>query len=311
MLTNVFKSFTPMGLCLTLAACGGSSSTDTSEQSDTSTAMTIPFAGVFNSSNDTISCDADLAGLGTAGTNASLEDFRFYLHNIVVTTSQGRELSLALEQSNFQNGGVALLDFQNRADKCAGDPKPINTRVTGSIPLRAAERVTGLSFTVGVPDDLNHQNTAAADSPLNVASLFWNWQAGYKFMRLDIAPQDGVRRTDDAAFNSAAWNFHLGSTGCQGDPQLGETVVCDRPNRVNIDFPQFDPDAQTVALDYGALIGTANVALDAGGAPGCMSGATDPECPGIAQALALDFDSGEMNPSANQTAFRLIDTADL
>lgn len=309
MLTNVFKSFTPMGLCLTLAACGGSSSTDTSEQSDTSTAMTIPFAGVFNSSNDTISCDADLSGLGTAGTNASLEDFRFYLHNIVVTTSQGRELPLTLDENDFQSGGVTLLDFQNRADKCAGDPKPTNTRITGSVPLRDAERVAGLSFTVGVPDDLNHQNTAAADSPLNVASLFWNWQAGYKFMRLDIAPQDGVIRPGATA--APAWNFHLGSTGCQGDPQLGDTVVCDRPNRVSIGFPRFDPDTQTVALDYGALIGTANVATDAGGAPGCMSGPTDPECPGIAGALALDWNTGEMNPSANQTAFRLIDTADL
>lgn len=313
MLSNVPETFTPLGLCLILAACGGSSSTDTPEPDDaiTSTAVTIPFAGVFNSSNDTISCEADLSGLGTAGTSASLEDFRFYLHNIVLTTSQGRDLPLALEDSDFQNGEVALLDFQNRADKCAGDPKPTNAAVTGSLPLRAAERVTGLSFTVGVPENLNHQNTAAAASPLNVASMFWNWQGGYKFMRLDIAPQDGVIRT--GVPDAPAWNFHLGSTSCQGDPEVGETVVCDRPNRVDIGFPRFDPDIQTVALDYSALIGLANVAADAGGASGCMSGPTDPECPGIVEALALDWDSGQMDmdPSASQTAFRLINTADL
>lgn len=312
MLSNVPKSFTPMGLCLILAACGGSSSTDTSEQNGTSTAMTIPFAGVFNSSNDAISCDADLSGLGTAGTDASLLDFRFYIHDIALTTSQGRDLSLALEENDFQNSGVALLDFQDRADSCGGDSiKPTNTAVKGSVPLRDAERVTGLSFTVGVPEDLNHQNTATAASPLNVASMFWNWQGGYKFMRLDIAPQGGVRRTSDPAFNSTAWNFHLGSTSCQGDPEVGETVVCDRPNRITIDFPRFDPDTQTVALDYSALIGSANVAMDEGVAPGCMSGATDPECPVIAGALALDLDSGEMDPAATQTAFRLINTADL
>jgi len=313
MLTNVPRSLTPLGLCLFLAACGGSSSTDMTEQNNpvTDANVTIPFAAVVNASNDTISCDTPLTGLGTAGTNASLEDFRFYVHNIVLTTSGGRELPLSLEQSDFQNGGVALLDFQNRANKCAGDPKPVNTSVTGTIPLRDAERVAGLSFTVGVPEDLNHRNTATADTPLNIASLFWNWQGGYKFMRLDIAPQDGIARPGDATFNSTAWNIHLGSTACTGDPEVGDTVVCDRPNRITIDFPRFDPDTQTVALDYSALIGSANVAMDDEGAPGCMSGPTDPECPGMAEALALDWATGEMDPAASQTAFRLIDTADL
>lgn len=49
-----------------------------------------------------------------------------------------------------------------------------------------AGRYTGLAFDMGVPFALNHADVTAAPSPLNIQALWWNWQGGYKFMRVDM-----------------------------------------------------------------------------------------------------------------------------
>ncbi len=54
----------------------------------------------------------------------------------------------------------------------------------------------------------NHANPAAALAPLNVGSMFWTWQLGYKFLRLDVRRQDS---------DTSAWSLHLGSEGCQSN----------------------------------------------------------------------------------------------
>ena len=117
-------------------------------------------------------------------------------------------------------------------------------------------------------------------------------------MRLDVAPVGGVN-----AGASTAWNFHLGSTDCTGDPQLGEAVTCGRPNRPEITLDNFDPVLNTVLIDYSDLIANSDISVGAGGAPGCMSGATDPECAAVFAQLGMDVSTGEADNALTQTVF--------
>ncbi|MCA9620977.1 MAG: metallo-mystery pair system four-Cys motif protein, partial [Myxococcales bacterium] len=122
---------------------------------------------------------------------------------------------------------------------------------------------------------------------------FWNWQGGYKFLRADFMASGAMM----------PFNLHLGSTGCDGDPSTGGVTTCDRPNVTTITLDSFDPTSDTVVVDYGAVIATSDLGVpDAGGAPGCMSGMTDPECPAVFQNLGIDMMTGTLDPSL-QTLF--------
>jgi len=60
-----------------------------------------------------------------------------------------------------------------------------------------------------------------------------------------------------------------------------------------------------VVLDIAQLLQGSNVKEDLGGAAGCMSGATDPECVPIFSALRIDLTTGRsINEGSGQTVFR-------
>lgn len=274
-----------------LSACSSSSSSD-----QTSLDVTIPFAAEAN--GVAIDCDTQLTGLGTNNSNANVTDFRFYLHDVRLIDIDGLEYPLTLTGNAWQQENLALLDFTNKESACSGATKESNTEIQGTIYASPSVQFTGVAFMLGVPSNLNHEDTVAAASPLNITSLHWNWQNGYKYMRLDVAPLGGVN-----AGASTTWNFHLGSTNCSGDPQLNETVSCGRPNRAEITLSNFDPSANTILLDYGALLASSDITADAGGAAGCMSGATDPECADIFEHLGMDVVTGSMDGSLSQSVF--------
>lgn len=294
---NRFFTFSPLALAVALAGC--SSSNDPTAQT---VEVSIPFEATAN--NVAIACETPLSGLGTAGSDAVLKDFRFYIHDVTLTTDQSRELALMLDDNDWQADGVALVDFQNVDTTCDGEAKSTHTDVTGSVTLNPGESVTGLAFKVGIPSALNHQNQVAAEAPFNLQPLFWSWQTGYKFMRLDVAPTGGITRPSDGTWSGTVWNVHLGSTNCSGDPTLGEAVTCARSNRPQIVLADFDPTTDTVVVDYGVLVEASNLGQDDGGPAGCMSGATDPECAEIFNALGLDLTTGAVDESLTQTVFR-------
>lgn len=283
-----------------LAAC---SSSDSPLNATTQQDITLSFAAEAN--NIAIDCDTQLTGLGTQNTNAELRDFRFYLHNIEIVDNEGATHALNLNENNWQTQNVALIDFTNRDTSCGGDIKDTRTIVEGSVPLPNGRRIADLNFTIGLPSTLNHNDRATAPAPLDLAGLHWNWQNGYKFMRLDVAPEGGITRSSDPAFSSSTWNFHLGSTGCTGDPQLGETVTCTRPDRPVISLSGFDPESSEILIDYEALVTNNNLQLDEGDASGCMSGATDPECAALFNTLGMDLNSGASDAAFTQTVFSL------
>jgi hypothetical protein len=83
-------------------------------------------------------------------------------------------------------------------------------------------------------------------------------------------------------------------------------VTCSAPNRVNLTFASFDTGTQRLVIDIQQLFLHANLSQNLGGALGCMSGKTDPECPLVFPSLGLDIATGQMqNGGANQTVVRV------
>lgn len=113
----------------------------------------------------------------------------------------------------------------------------------GQWQLHFAEAVAQgeLSFYLGVPTELNHQNPLTAATPLNQADMFWNWQGGHKFFRLEL---QGAAQS---------WALHLGSTGCVSASVLRPPATpCAQPNLARVRLPyQGEP---TLTLDLAPLL---------------------------------------------------------
>jgi uncharacterized repeat protein (TIGR04052 family) len=287
--------------CTILSACSSSNSNDVGALEERN--VTIAFAAEAN--NVAIDCTTQLTGIGNPATNAAIREFRFYIHDVTLLDDQGNTFPLELEDSQWTHQNLALLDFMDKDTSCSGAAKEINREVTGTVSITSQAQLAGLQFTLGVPSELNHNDRATAPAPLDQTSLHWNWQNGYKFARLDVAPVGGITRPSDPSFNAGTWNFHLGSTNCVGDPQTGDDITCDRPNRPIIQLDNFDAEADTVTLDFGALVTDIDLTQDLGGKPGCMGGATDPECLETFKALGLDVSTGKAEPTLTQTVFRV------
>lgn len=101
------------------------------------------------------------------------------------------------------------------------DQTKSNSRLTFSAPVNLADS-EALSFTLGVPFAVNHQNPLLQASPLNLPSMFWSWRSGHKFLRVDLQTAD------------KNWVFHLGSVGCQSASTMrGPQKECVQPNRLS------------------------------------------------------------------------------
>lgn len=269
---------------LPLAACGDDD-IDTVNTGEP-TALVVEFAGAVGS--EEFDCSRSYGGIGTTGSTIEPLDFRFYVTAVQLLTADGSAYDVELDDDGlWQNGQVALVDFEDGSGTCANGTPATNRFVRGTAPKL---RYTGIRFELGVPRALNHEDASSAASPLNLTALFWSWNAGYKFLR-----------ADSRTAGLPAFNVHLGSTGCQ---TTGRTTTCVRSNRPLVELDGFDPDTSVVVADLAALLAGSNVdANQADTAPGCMSGPTDPECNPVFERLGLDLTSG--SPSAGQTFFRL------
>ncbi|QQZ27645.1 metallo-mystery pair system four-Cys motif protein [Thiothrix subterranea] len=306
--TTSLKTGLAVAGALFLTACGGgSSSSDTTSTASTAvaatattTSLTIPFAAKAGTTS--ISCDATLTGLGSSGDSGKVSDFAFYIHDIMLKTSDGKSVSTTLDDNAFQDPqyGVAMLDFQDKTDSCNGAVKTTNKEVK----LKAAvdpATVTGIEFIVGVPSTANHHNASTSRAPYNRAGMFWAWQSGHKFMRLDINPTALVTKLDSTT--TKTFNLHLGSTGCSGDPTTGAVVTCTSPNRPTVKLEGFKvtgSTTSTVVLDYAKTIAGTNINIDTGSAIGCMSGQDDKDCPAIFGNLGLAHSLGSTTPGSQQ-----------
>ncbi|MGE3274937.1 MAG: MbnP family copper-binding protein [Vicinamibacterales bacterium] len=227
-----------------------------------------------------VACGAKYDGIGTTASTISIADFRFYVSRVRLVTADGAEVPVTLEQDGlWQHEDVALLDFEDGTGACANGTPELRDFVAGTVP---PGDYRGVRFDIGMPFDLNHREPTVAPSPLNLSRLFWSWNGGYKFARLDLRTTGQPR----------GWMIHLGSTGCSpSDTPSTVPMSCVHPNRVDVNLASFNTSTDVVRLDVAALLRESNVDANQAETPlGCMSGRSDAECPAILTALGLAED---------------------
>jgi len=238
--------------------------------------LTLDFVAEVNGA--AFACGQSYAGIGTAGTEITPVDFRLYVHDVTLVDANGGETPVELDQDGvWQHENLALLDFENGSGPCVNGTAATNTSVRG---VADGGDYTAVKFTLGVPFELNHIDQTTAPAPLDLSAMFWSWNGGYKFARIDHT----------SAARPTGWNVHLGSTGCT--PGGGPTVVpttCANENRIEVTL-DMDPETGVVVADYGALLAAADVSVNVAGAPGCMSFPGDPDCPPVMNAFGLDYE---------------------
>ncbi len=250
--------------------------------------VTLTFA--LKAGDAAVACAQKIA-LGAAATEVEILDARAYISNLRVITEGGEEIPVTLTQDGvWQYETVTLLDFENATGACQGTPET-NTQIIGE--TEADGTITGVAFTVGVPEELNHLDAAMAASPMNVTEMWWAWLFGYKFMKIDLltnampmemsaeASTEETTPSEGHGGGSAenAWFIHLGSTGCVGaDLVFPPDDSCANPNRMDVRL-DLDPSTNTIVLDLEQLLARTDVSRSLKLEPtGCMSETTDPDC---------------------------------
>jgi uncharacterized repeat protein (TIGR04052 family) len=255
-------------------AVGGAVWAETIAAQAATSEIVVRFSAAVDSTP--FACGRSYAGLGASRTTVTPTDLRVYVHDVRLLTPDGHEVALALTQDSlWQYRDVALLDFEDGTGPCANGNAETHTVVTGTVP---PGEYNGVRFAVGVPFDLNHRDVATQPSPLSLTRMFWVWNAGYKFLRLDM-------KTAADTF----WMVHLGSTTCTPN-ETRQTVptACAHPNRPAIAIERFDPARDVVVFDVAALLREANLgANQPETAAGCMSGPDDRDCTPVFAALGL------------------------
>ena len=146
-------------------------------------------------------------------------------------------------------------------------------------------------FMLGVPFNLNHPaEMATAPPPLTYSGMFWGWQDGYKFLRIDAV--------------SPILSVHLGSVGCYYESP-GIIGGCTRPNRPDIHLTPFDPTANAIVADLSAVLADSDINMNQPDTqPGCLSDPADLDCAPIFENLGINATDGSPQP-ATQRFFRV------
>ena len=305
-------------LLTTVIACGAYGSAIA--QSDTKK-IAVDFKAVVGDRE--FACGESYESIGTSESTVTPTDFRFYVSDVALIDESGNAVPLELEQdSKWQYQNVALLDFEDGTSACDNGTAEMNTTVVGTVPEGDYQ---GLQFTMGVPEDLNHEDAAIAPSPLNLTSMWWNWQGGYKFLRVDLETDEAIANSQmshgkttqaseqpsifesdkeihsqnthnnygdsghgaEEQSSSNAYLIHLGSTGC-GDSAQSSMFDCANPNRVDVTLEDFNPEDNVVVADLAELLAQSNLAANEANTPaGCMSSPEDSDCMPIMQNLSL------------------------
>ncbi len=257
----------------------------------------IPFAAQI--AGAPFACTQSYAGLGAAGTEVQLLDFRLFVSSAHLIAADGTRVPVALDRDGaWQIDTIALLDFEDGTGSCANGTPQVNTTLRGTVP---DGDYRGLEFEVGVPFDWNHGDPTTAPAPLNLTAMFWNWRGGYKFAKIEFAPVTAMGMNAAAATHSeghghghggpGGWMLHLGSTMCAApDATTPPSEPCANPNRVAVALPDFVPGSSTVVIDPAAVVAGADLTQNtAETSPGCMSFPNDPDCTTVLPRLGLAF----------------------
>ncbi|MDE0190039.1 MAG: metallo-mystery pair system four-Cys motif protein [Gammaproteobacteria bacterium] len=201
---------------------------------------------------------------------------RFYLSDLAMIDGEGRAVRVRLDTNAWQTDSTAMAALGGKTE---------NPVVSGKV---ASGHYEAVEFLLGVPFERNHGNPLTAPPPLNVPSMFWTWQSGYKFVRLDIG-------TD--------WSFHLGSTGCvSGSAVRPPGEPCREPNAARIRLANDAPEAGTIVVDLDALLAHIDTAVE----DNCMAAYTESAaCRSLLANLGMDPNTGVcLDDCGTQVVFR-------
>lgn len=270
------------------------------------TSVKIKFKALAN--NQPIECGKTYENIGTSKSKVSITDFRFYVHKITLVDDKGKDVEVKLTQDKkWQNGETALLDFENKSGDCSTGNIDLNTEIIGSVPKG---NYKDLKFTLGIPFNKNHQDPTKADSPFNLTSMFWTWNAGYKFTRIDLKttglPQGYFIHIGSTGCMSGMETKHEGVVDTHGDMTSDKEKIptmCKNPNRSEIVLKNFDANKNFVVADLSNLLNDSDVDKNTDKtSSGCMSAPDDPDCKPIINNLGIKFGESE---SKGQNFFRV------
>lgn len=244
-------------------------------------------------------CTKEYSNIGMDKGTLKPLDLRIYIHNVrLIRADNGEEVPFTLtEDENFQGAGVAMLDFENGAGSCKNGTSELNVTLKGMAPKYAYK---GIKFVMGVPTSLNHQDLTATPAPLNVTTMSWSWKAGRIFMSAMGRNDKGIHLV------------HIGSTGCKGDPETGDSVTCSKPNRPEMVLNAFDPAMNKVIVDWGKIFSKSTVGASVTDCRefegvkycGCHSHGPAAICNGPLANFGITFSDGTIDTSS-QAVFRV------
>ncbi|NMO22864.1 metallo-mystery pair system four-Cys motif protein [Pyxidicoccus fallax] len=242
-----------------------------------------------------LACGTSYTDIGTSRGVIDLVDFRAYVRDVTLVRANGERHPLALDQDGtWQRDNLALLDFVDGTGECVAGNPGVRAEVVGTAPEH--DDYTALEFKLGLPPERNHLNGPIEPAPLNAPQMWWSWQGGFKFVKLDVRS-----RTNELFY------FHLGAAGCTGS--VAEGYTCGADNQVTVLLNGFNPDTNQVVLDIAGLYSGVDVERVPDGVtdsmPGCMSGANDPECPLFFEHFGLTASTSGGPQTLPATFFRV------
>jgi hypothetical protein len=171
---------------LAIAALGLVGATALAAQTPGLRKITLRFRPMVGA--EPFACGQTYSGIGTSNATLTPSDFALYVHDVQLIATDGTTVPLALDQDSvFQNGSLALLDFEDGTGPCSNGNPLTHTLIQGMAP---DARYVGVRFTIGVPFERNHLDLGTQPSPLSITRMFWAWNSGHKFVRFDAKSAD-------------------------------------------------------------------------------------------------------------------------
>ncbi|HVU02288.1 MAG TPA: MbnP family copper-binding protein [Polyangiaceae bacterium] len=274
-----------LALCRAARGDAGAGDAGHGGQTDAGTMpVTIRFKAKVGSA--AFACGTDYENQGATGTQATPRSLRFYVDELALINDHDEVVPVTMDdRSPWQTPDVALIDFSDATGLCGQQTAEVNSVITGRVPMGT---YTGIVFSNGVPEALNHVDPSSAPAPLQ-AGLSWGWLFGNIFLQAEL--QSTAPAPDGGAPGLAL--LHLGSTGCDNTvsdagPDYGAppTVACKNQNRNHIELHGFDPTTNYVVFDLAKLFASADLTVDGQ----CHS--DGPYCTPWFAAAGVDFTTG-------------------
>ena len=252
--------------------------------SDKLVPVTIRFVARLGSKE--LTCRTQYTKVGAERSTVTLRDMRLFVQDVALLDEDGEAVPVQLDvRKPWQSEEVALLDFEDVSGECGAGTPETNTKLTGRVPDR---RYTGIRFSNGVPEALNHADPDAQSDPLNsFADLSWGGKNGYRFAKIEL-----LQLGPDAGGGHGL--LHLGSTACVSDAQSG-SVKCEKPNRSRIELEPFDPSRDSIAIDIEPIFAD----VDLTQTTDCRG--TGEACAPMFKAMGVDLSTGK--PRASQSVY--------